>query len=282
MTGPGVPRGQHRSQLVANVDLAPTIVDLADLHPTRTLDGRSLLPLLGDPGLERGTPVLLERGQQSQRKLAYEGVRTLSFKYVEYRTGERELYDLASDPDELENRRRPHARPGAAGPRVARRAPQRAPGPHARRRRRSSSRSTTRAAGPVRRLDNCARPCRARTRRSSPRWTCSEPPVDRRTQAKPLAPGLAALVDARAAKLGVRVRATLIDGRVKTLDRSARQLQARALVPQKPQQSAAELERRGRGGVVAPEQAERAGVAQPQRAQLTWSVLNTESICALW
>jgi hypothetical protein len=36
---------------------------------------------------------------------AHRGLRTESFKYVEYGTGEREIYDLRNDPDELLNLR---------------------------------------------------------------------------------------------------------------------------------------------------------------------------------
>ncbi len=44
--GPGVPRGRVDSRLVANVDLAPTVLDAADAKAGRKLDGRSLLVLL--------------------------------------------------------------------------------------------------------------------------------------------------------------------------------------------------------------------------------------------
>lgn len=34
---------------------------------------------------------------------AYRGMRTLDYLYVEYATGEKELYDLKNDPDQLQN-----------------------------------------------------------------------------------------------------------------------------------------------------------------------------------
>jgi len=34
---------------------------------------------------------------------AYQGLRTATYKYVAYGTGERELYDLVTDPYELKN-----------------------------------------------------------------------------------------------------------------------------------------------------------------------------------
>ena len=49
--GPGIPKGRTSRELVANVDLAPTILDAAHARPRgRTLDGRSLLPFARRPG----------------------------------------------------------------------------------------------------------------------------------------------------------------------------------------------------------------------------------------
>jgi hypothetical protein len=46
--GPGVSEGQTRDQLVLNNDLAPTFADLAGAKTPSFVDGRSLVPLLGD------------------------------------------------------------------------------------------------------------------------------------------------------------------------------------------------------------------------------------------
>ena len=48
MRGPGVPVAKRQKQLVANVDLAPTILDIADATPGRVQDGRSLFDLMRD------------------------------------------------------------------------------------------------------------------------------------------------------------------------------------------------------------------------------------------
>ena len=99
--GPGVARGTTRDALVANIDLAPTILDLAGATPLRVMDGRSLVP---DLATERSGPprqILLESGTPHA---PVRGVRTDRYVYVEHPTGERELYDLDADPDELENR----------------------------------------------------------------------------------------------------------------------------------------------------------------------------------
>jgi arylsulfatase A-like enzyme len=112
--GPGVPVGRKLEQPVANIDLAPTIADAANARARRLLDGRSLLPLFSDPGLEWGRDILLERGpgQGYLGARQYTGIHTPRYVYVEYRNGERELYDLANDPDELKSR---HDDPAYAG-----------------------------------------------------------------------------------------------------------------------------------------------------------------------
>ena len=110
MRGPGVPRGAKARQLVTNADLAPTILDAADATPGRVQDGRSLLKLVADPGVEWGRELLLEAGTPTQG-LTLHGLRNYRWKYVEYSTGEVELYDLERDPYEL---RSLHAAPGLA------------------------------------------------------------------------------------------------------------------------------------------------------------------------
>ncbi|HEU0024198.1 MAG TPA: sulfatase [Thermoleophilaceae bacterium] len=102
--GPGIPRGRRDRRLVANVDVAPTILDAADAVPGRTLDGRSLFPLFADATLQWGRDILLENGHGANSVGPYRGIRTTRFKYVRHRTtGEYELYDLRNDPYELTN-----------------------------------------------------------------------------------------------------------------------------------------------------------------------------------
>ena len=94
LRGPGVPRGVRLTQQAINVDLAPTILDAANVRAGRAQDGRSLLTLTRDRGRSFGRDVLLETMQ-------YTGLRTPRYVYVEHTTGERELYDLAHDPNQL-------------------------------------------------------------------------------------------------------------------------------------------------------------------------------------
>ncbi len=112
MRGPGVPRDKRVATLTGNVDLAATIVDAAHAHPRRTLDGVSLLDLARQPSLFAGRDILIEnRINQRGESPHYRAVRTSRYKYVEYLTGERELYDLSYDPHEQKSlhRSRRHA-----------------------------------------------------------------------------------------------------------------------------------------------------------------------------
>ena len=96
--GPGFPAGVVRSQLVSNVDLAPTITALAKAVPTHAMDGRSLVPVAQSPSASSDRDLLLESYQTGAA-----GVRSGRWAYIEHLSGDRELYDLATDPLQLDN-----------------------------------------------------------------------------------------------------------------------------------------------------------------------------------
>ncbi|MGZ5386757.1 MAG: sulfatase family protein [Solirubrobacterales bacterium] len=59
--GPGIAAGSRSNALVSNVDIAPTVAQMADATPTLTQDGTSLMPLATNPAADAGTrPILLE------------------------------------------------------------------------------------------------------------------------------------------------------------------------------------------------------------------------------
>ena len=88
--------------LVLNIDIAPTVAGAAGVvHPPT--DGMSLEPVLEDPAAPWRTDFLIEHMEGFNPVPTYCGVRTQTQKLVRYATGERELYDLTSDPQELDN-----------------------------------------------------------------------------------------------------------------------------------------------------------------------------------
>jgi arylsulfatase A-like enzyme len=100
--GPGVPAGESRTQLASNVDLAPTFAELADTEPPAKPDGRSLVPLLsGDKPASWREAVLLKA--RNRYPLSFSGLRTPRYAYFEYENGEEELYDMRSDPYQLQS-----------------------------------------------------------------------------------------------------------------------------------------------------------------------------------
>jgi N-acetylglucosamine-6-sulfatase len=100
MRGPGIPAGARVNELVANIDLAPTIADAANARPLRIVDGRSLLPLLRG---KRPAPrdILIEAPPSDVPRQVFAAVRTPKYLYASYGSGDEELYDLAADPEEL-------------------------------------------------------------------------------------------------------------------------------------------------------------------------------------
>ena len=137
--GPGIVAGRASGALVGNVDLAPTFAALAAVRTPRFVDGRSLVGQFQDvPDAHPRRAWLLEHWREHgtivrDRQLPleppdndqtdtpmprrprhpgltdhdripdYRGFRADHFTYVEYVTGEHELYDLRTDPAELHN-----------------------------------------------------------------------------------------------------------------------------------------------------------------------------------
>jgi N-acetylglucosamine-6-sulfatase len=118
--GPGVPKGRKTKALVGNVDLAPTILDATPARATRALDGRSILPYALNVRRRSLRPLLHEtagnpaRGRSNTREggarkeqtrvPAWRAVRTTRWLYVDYKGGQRELYDLRRDPAQMRSR----------------------------------------------------------------------------------------------------------------------------------------------------------------------------------
>jgi len=145
--GPHIKAGTESGEIVGNIDVAPTILELAGVTPDKSVDGRSMTPFFKDPELRTLRPYLFESfvetddvleagaiaepGDQSRATAAqqraasqgetaarpggeasasllappkdYEGIRLGPYKYIAWPDGEKELYDLETDPYELNN-----------------------------------------------------------------------------------------------------------------------------------------------------------------------------------
>ena len=99
----GAPRTDDH--FVLNVDFAATIADLAGLSPSELVNGMSVAPLLTNSAVSWRTDFLNEHwnGQIPTNALVKGEFNGATWKYVEYVTGETELYDLDLDPFELTN-----------------------------------------------------------------------------------------------------------------------------------------------------------------------------------
>jgi N-acetylglucosamine-6-sulfatase len=97
--GPGVTSGATSSALVANIDIAPTLADYAGAAIPSFVDGRSMRPLL-EGGSAWRTALLIEHWTDEADN---KGVVRANRTFVEWSTGQRELYDLSVDPYQLNN-----------------------------------------------------------------------------------------------------------------------------------------------------------------------------------
>jgi N-acetylglucosamine-6-sulfatase len=101
--------GTVRDELALNIDLAPTLLQLAGVTVPGTMQGRSLVPLLQGKRPEWRNSFLIEyysdRVFPRVRQMGYKAVRSNGWKYIHYveLEGMDELYDLQSDPYELKN-----------------------------------------------------------------------------------------------------------------------------------------------------------------------------------
>jgi N-acetylglucosamine-6-sulfatase len=115
ITGPGFPAGVTTDRTVANIDIVPTMLQIAGVASGRTMDGSSLVPgasqdVDGTHDKDRG--ILIESNMydpaQPMQFAGYnvprfKGVRTAGFQYTEWADGTIELFDLRADPTEMHN-----------------------------------------------------------------------------------------------------------------------------------------------------------------------------------
>jgi arylsulfatase A-like enzyme len=101
--------GTVSDELVLNIDLAPTLLELAGGPVPGTMQGRSLMPLLTGDRREWRKSFLIEYYSDKVfpriTHMGYRAVRTRQWKYIHYLElkGMDELYDLKNDPFEMKN-----------------------------------------------------------------------------------------------------------------------------------------------------------------------------------
>ncbi len=104
LRGPGVPVGERRQALMENVDILPTLLESAGLPVPYGVQGRSVRPLLADPDAAIRQSALTSYDAHD-RGIRIKSLRTDRWKLNVF-AGEAyyELYDLETDPNELQNR----------------------------------------------------------------------------------------------------------------------------------------------------------------------------------
>jgi arylsulfatase A-like enzyme len=104
--GPEVPQNKSEPSIALNIDLAPTFAAIAGADAPDTVDGRPLLRLLQGKATFKDwrDDFLVELYTREEGGITeYSALRTTQHLYVEYASGERELYDVAKDPYQLHN-----------------------------------------------------------------------------------------------------------------------------------------------------------------------------------
>ncbi len=107
--------GQRSDSLVELLDLYPTLADLCGLRAPNDLEGKSLKPILEDPGAQVKQAALTQHGRpaypaagENPEAMGY-SLRTDRYRYTEWREFRgkkilaRELYDHQTDPRETKN-----------------------------------------------------------------------------------------------------------------------------------------------------------------------------------
>jgi N-acetylglucosamine-6-sulfatase len=106
MSGGGLPAGTRVEDVVANIDIAPTILDAAGLQPP-PMDGRSALPLARGQRIPWRDTLLYEYYWERNfpQTPAMHALRGSQYKYIRYYGlwDTDELYDLRADPLETRN-----------------------------------------------------------------------------------------------------------------------------------------------------------------------------------
>ncbi len=98
VVAPGVTRPGARCDVPVDLSVVyPTLLELCGLPPEPRCDGKSLVPLLKNPGARWSRPALMTYGRGNH------AVRSHRWRYIRYADGSEELYDHERDPNEWNN-----------------------------------------------------------------------------------------------------------------------------------------------------------------------------------
>ena len=104
-----VKAGTVSDEFALNIDLAPTLIELAGVSIPTRMEGQSLVPLLKAARTEWRKSFLIEYSSDRVfpriRQMSYKAIRNERWKYIHYfeLEGMDELYDLKADPYEMTN-----------------------------------------------------------------------------------------------------------------------------------------------------------------------------------
>jgi len=98
-------RGLVTDDFALNIDLSPTMLDLAGVQIPDAIQGQSLVPLLENGRTDSRDYIFCEHLFERNDIPQSEGIRTERWKYLRYRDhiNSEELYDLKVDPNETKN-----------------------------------------------------------------------------------------------------------------------------------------------------------------------------------
>jgi arylsulfatase A-like enzyme len=109
--GPGIAEGSSVEKIALNIDVFPTIAELAGISAPPFVDGRSLVPVMtGGDRRWRDVALIEGFGKETESNEGgetstppFRALRSEEILYAEYDTGERELYNLRKDPHQIAN-----------------------------------------------------------------------------------------------------------------------------------------------------------------------------------
>ncbi|HYW80600.1 MAG TPA: sulfatase-like hydrolase/transferase, partial [Thermoguttaceae bacterium] len=88
---------------VSLLDIYPTLAELCGLEPPDYLDGRSLVPLLGNPEAPWESTAITGLTSKGGPWYPYISIRNETGRYIRYKDGQEEFYDTNKDPHQWTN-----------------------------------------------------------------------------------------------------------------------------------------------------------------------------------